>query len=259
MGRPTAVDKPMAVKYQPNISTISEGRHVHPMALRTLKARLNDGGSARAQDLGLSCAIVAGWTGRDPAALEKHIVELEALGVKRPPTTPVFYRISAARLTSDTVMEVTGPNSSGEVEFVLLQWEGRLWIGVGSDHTDREAETYDVTVSKQMCDKPIAAEFWAFDAVAPHWDQLLLRSYVFDGNGNRVLYQQGTVAGMLAPPDLLKKWGSPLADGTLMFGGTLAALGGIRPSRRFEYEIEDPVLGRTLSHGYDIVDLSVQE
>jgi hypothetical protein len=232
---------------------------VHPMALRTLKARLNDGGSARAQDLGLSCAIVAGWTGRDPAALEKHIVELEALGVKRPPTTPVFYRVSAARLTSDTVMEVTGPNSSGEVEFVLLQWEGRLWIGVGSDHTDREAETYDVTVSKQMCDKPIAAEFWAFDAVAPHWDQLLLRSYVFDGNGNRVLYQQGTVAGMLAPPDLLKKWGSPLADGTLMFGGTLAALGGIRPSRRFEYEIEDPVLGRTLSHGYDIVDLSVQE
>jgi hypothetical protein len=229
------------------------------MALRTLKARLNDGGSARAQDLGLSCAIVAGWTGRDPAALEKHIVELEALGVKRPPTTPVFYRVSAARLTSDTVMEVTGPNSSGEVEFVLLQWEGRLWIGVGSDHTDREAETYDVTVSKQMCDKPIAAEFWAFDAVAPHWDQLLLRSYVFDGNGNRVLYQQGTVAGMLAPPDLLKKWGSPLADGTLMFGGTLAALGGIRPSRRFEYEIEDPVLGRTLSHGYDIVDLSVQE
>jgi len=232
---------------------------VHPKALRTLKATFHDGGSARAQEVHLNCAIIAGWTGRDPVALEKHIVELEALGVKRPPTTPVFYRVSAARLTSDTVMEVTGPNSSGEVEFVLLQWEGRLWIGVGSDHTDREAETYDVTVSKQMCDKPIAAEFWAFDAVAPHWDQLLLRSYVFDGNGNRVLYQQGTVAGMLAPPDLLKKWGSPLADGTLMFGGTLAALGGIRPSRRFEYEIEDPVLGRTLSHGYDIVDLSVQE
>ena len=44
-----------------------------------------------------------------------------------------------------------------------------------------------------------------------------------------------------------------------MFGGTLAAHGGIRPSSRFEYEIEDPVLGRTLHHGYDIVDLSAQE
>lgn len=231
---------------------------MHPKALRTLKATLHDGGSARAQDVHLNCAIIAGWTGRDPVALEKHIVELEELGVKRPPTTPVFYRVSAARLTSDTVMEVTGPSSSGEVEFVLLQWQARLWVGLGSDHTDRAAETYDITASKQMCDKPIAAEFWAFDAVAPHWDHLLLRAYIFDGNDHRVVYQQGTVAGMLAPPDLLKKWGKPLAEGTLMFGGTLAALGGIRPSRRFEYELEDPVLGRILSHGYDIVDLSEQ-
>lgn len=231
---------------------------MHPKALRTLKATLHDGGSARAQDVHLNCAIIAGWTGRDPVALEKHIVELEELGVKRPPTTPVFYRVSAARLTSDTVMEVTGPSSSGEVEFVLLQWQARLWVGLGSDHTDRAAETYDITASKQMCDKPIAAEFWAFDAVAPHWDHLLLRAYIFDGNDHRVVYQQGTVAGMLAPPDLLKKWGKPLAEGTLMFGGTLAALGGIRPSRRFEYVLEDPVLGRILSHGYDIVDLSEQ-
>ncbi|WP_213742169.1 DUF2848 domain-containing protein [Bradyrhizobium sp. dw_411] len=225
------------------------------MSHTTLKAIFEDGGSARAQEVDLSCAIIAGWTGRDPAALEKHIVELEALGVKRPPTTPVFYRVAATRLTSNNAMEVTGPTSSGEVEFVMLQWQDRLWIGVGSDHTDREAETYDVTVSKQMCDKPVAAKFWAFDAVAAHWDQLQLRSYIIDGDGSRVLYQAGTVAGMLAPTDLLKKWGRPLAEGTLMFGGTLAALGGIRPSRRFEYEIEDPVLGRTLSHGYDIVEI----
>ena len=224
---------------------------------RSLEATLDEGGSLLAQKIGLRCAIVAGWTGRDRVAVEKHIVELEALGVKRPPTTPIFYRVAAARVTNDTVIEVSGGTSSGEVEFVLLQWSGRLWVGVGSDHTDREVETYNVTVSKQMCDKPIAATFWAFDAVAPHWDSLLLRSFIVDGNGHRVLYQHGTVASMLAPPDLLQKWGHPLADGTLMFGGTLAALGGIRPSRRFEYEIEDPVLGRTISHGYDVVELPV--
>src|SRR6185437_6656338 len=28
--------------------------------------------------------VVAGWTGRDPVAVEKHIRELEELGVKRP-------------------------------------------------------------------------------------------------------------------------------------------------------------------------------
>jgi hypothetical protein len=45
-------------------------------------------------------AIIAGWTGRDPAAVEKHIRELEALGVKRPASTPIFYRFAAARLTT---------------------------------------------------------------------------------------------------------------------------------------------------------------
>jgi hypothetical protein len=36
--------------------------------------------------------IIAGWTGRDRVAQEKHIAELEALGVRRPPSTPVYYR-----------------------------------------------------------------------------------------------------------------------------------------------------------------------
>jgi Protein of unknown function (DUF2848) len=33
--------------------------------------------------------VVAGWTGRDVVALEKHVRELEAIGVKRPKTTPI--------------------------------------------------------------------------------------------------------------------------------------------------------------------------
>jgi hypothetical protein len=36
--------------------------------------------------------VVAGWTGRNVAALEAHIKELEAIGVKRPKTVPIFYR-----------------------------------------------------------------------------------------------------------------------------------------------------------------------
>jgi hypothetical protein len=41
---------------------------------------------------------------------------------------------------------------------VLLASGGKTYVTVGSDHTDRKVETYGVTVSKQMCDKPIAAE-----------------------------------------------------------------------------------------------------
>lgn len=203
-------------------------------------------------------AVIAGWTGRDPVAVEKHIAELEAIGVKRPASTPIFYRVSGARLTTDETIEALGGQSSGEVEFVLLQTDGRLWVGVGSDHTDREVETYGVTVSKQMCDKPIAPAFWPHDELAGHWDKLILRSHIVEG-GQRVVYQEGTVASMMMPSALIIRYASNgrLPEGTLMFCGTLAVKGGIRPSEQFEFELEDPVLGRKIKHGYRIESLPI--
>src|SRR5258708_26757227 len=145
----------------------------------------------------IEACVIAGWTGRDAVALEKHIVELEALGVKRPVSTPIFYRASKQRLLIADQIEAVGNASSGEVEYVMLQYRGKLWIGVGSDHTDREVETYGVTVSKQMCDKPIAPLFWAFEDVADHWDKLILRSFITT-DGNRQLYPESTRNKMLA-------------------------------------------------------------
>jgi hypothetical protein len=225
---------------------------------RSLSLVLQDGKVSSPRRVVVRHAVVAGWTGRDPVAVEKHIAELEAIGVKRPASTPIFYRVGAARLTTDEAIEATGAQSSGEVEFVILQAEGRLWVGVGSDHTDREVETYGVTVSKQMCDKPIAPQFWPHDEVAGHWDRLILRSYIHD-HGQRVLYQEGSVATMMLPAALIGRFAADgrLPDGTLMFGGTLAVKGGIRPSGRFEFELEDPVRGRKIGHGYSIETLPV--
>jgi hypothetical protein len=203
-------------------------------------------------------AVIAGWTGRDPVARDKHIRELEELGVKPPAMTPIFYRIAAARITAATTIQVTGETSSGEVEFVLVKTEGQIFVGVGSDHTDREVETYGVTVSKQMCDKPVAPELWPFAEVENHWDRLILRSWA-SFEGRRELYQEGAVAGMLPVSELLTKGfgAGGMPDGTAMFGGTFAAKGGIRPSSRFEYELEDPVLGRTIRSGYEVETLPV--
>jgi len=217
---------------------------------RILNLTLMSNGGVTRRDVGIDDAVVAGWTGRDAAAVEKHIRELEAIGVKRPASTPIFYRVSAARLTTDAEIEVVGETSGGEVEFVLLQHGGRLWVGTGSDHTDRAVETYGVTVSKQMCDKPLAATFWAFDEVAPHWDKLVLRAHVPE-SGARVLYQEGSVAAMLDPRDLISRYAKDgLADSTLMFCGTLAAKGGVRPTTEFSFELEDPVKGRKIAHAY---------
>lgn len=218
------------------------------------------GKDAEPKEFVVNQAVIAGWTGRDPAAVEKHIAELELLGVKRPATTPIFYRVSAARLTSDDTIEVAGNTSSGEVEFALFAREGDLFVGLGSDHTDREVETYNVTVSKQMCCKPVATAVWPMEEVAGHWDQLILRSWIVE-DGDRVLYQEGQVAGMLPPDVLIAKFSGNgagrLPDGTAMFCGTFAAKGGIRPSSRFEMELEDPVLRRTISHSYGMTELPI--
>jgi len=215
------------------------------------------GGSAAPLQFAPQAAVIAGWTGRDPVARDKHIAELEELGVPRPASTPIYYRVSAARLAIAEAIECSGEESSGEVEFVLIRAGGKTYVGVGSDHTDRKVETYNITVSKQMCDKPVAATLWPLEDIEAHWDSLILRSHAVIG-GERQLYQEGTLAGMLPAAELIERgFGGPLPEGTALFGGTFAARGGIRPASRFEFEIEDPVLGRSIQAGYDIVTLPI--
>jgi hypothetical protein len=194
--------------------------------------------------------VIAGWTGRDEAALRKHIRELEEIGVKPPKTTPIFYRVAANLFCHSEEIQVSGPDTSGEVEFVLIQDED-LRVAVGSDHTDRKAETIGVSLSKQLCAKPVSRQSWRYEEVKPHWAKLALRSWA-DGE----LYQEGPVTAMRSPEDLMGRY--PLKPGYAMFCGTLAAKGGIRPAARFTMELEDPVLRRKLRHEYRITVLPVE-
>ena len=224
-----------------------------------LTFNVDDKGMLTPLTLAIDQAVIAGWTGRDPVARDKHIAELEAIGIARPASTPIYYRCSARRITLEDRIEVSGENSSGEVEFVLIGWQGRTFVGLGSDHTDRKVEAYSVTVSKQMCDKPMAPELWELEDVIGHWDRMILRAHAWI-DGARVLYQEGTLDAMLPVKELIERGFGPkgLPDGCAMFGGTFAAKGGIRPATRFEYELEDPVLKRSLRHAYDVIVLPVR-
>ena len=196
--------------------------------------------------------VIAGWTGRDPAAVQHHIDELAALGVPAPSTVPLFYRVGAQQMTQGAAIEVVGEGSSGEVEPVLVAMADGLWLGVGSDHTDRQAEAYSVALSKQLCPKPLGTTLWRFEELAGHWDTLVLRSYA-TRQGERQLYQEGSVSSLRPPPELVERFaGGGLATGTVMFCGTVPARNGIHPAERFEIELHDPILGRTLSHRYEI-------
>ena len=198
-----------------------------------------------------SNVVIAGWTGRDEVALKKHIMELAEIGVKPPRTTPIFYRVANTLISNATSIQVSGTDTSGEVEFVLLSKPDGLWVTVGSDHTDRKAETIGVSLSKQLCEKPVAKEAWKYDEVKPHWDKLILRSWA-DGK----LYQEGPVTAMRSPEDLMGR--HPLKAGWAMFCGTLAAKGGIRPADVFRMELEDPVRNKKLAHEYRIHVLPVE-
>ncbi len=209
----------------------------------------------------ITSLVIAGWTGRDQAAVEHHIAELAAIGVKRPRTVPCFYRLGANLLTTAREVEVVGEDSSGEVEFVLVSAPEGLYVGVGSDHTDRKVEAYGVTVSKQLCPKPIGRELWSFAEVEGHWDRLVLRSHA-TRKGKRRLYQEGAVSGMLAPGDLLERFtgsGGKLSPGTAMFCGTLAVRGEISGGERFEIELHDAAKNRSLSHEYATRSLAIAD
>ena len=205
------------------------------------------------QDFAPDALVIAGWTGRDPAAVQHHIDELAALGVPAPSTVPLFYRVAAQQLTQGVAIEVVGGGSSGEVEPVLVAMADGLWLGVGSDHTDRQAEAYSVALSKQLCPKPLGTALWRFEELAGHWDMLVLRSYA-TWQGEQQLYQEGPVSSLRPPSELAERFAGSggLRPGTVMFCGTVPARNGIHPAALFEIELHDPILGRTLRHRYEV-------
>jgi hypothetical protein len=202
--------------------------------------------------------IIAGWAGRNAAAIEHHIEELAALGIPRPSTTPLYYRVAAQTVTQSSRLVVLGPDSSGEVEPVLVAMADGLWIGIGSDHTDRKAEASGIALSKQLCGKPVGTQLWSYADIEGHWDELVIRSWATI-DGERILYQDSSISTLRTPRDLIRKQTGTdmLPAGMLMFCGTPGAIGGIRPAARFEMELRDPVLNRSLTHSYDIEVLPV--
>lgn len=212
--------------------------------------------SARRIAFSASALVVAGWTGRDPVTVGEHFDELAVLGVSRPASVPVFYRLAASLLTQEDEIEVLGSASSGEAEAVIVACDGELWLGVGSDHTDRSLEAIRIAASKQVCAKPLGREVLLLAEFIDHWDKLILRSYL-GASGQRELYQDGRLGANLSAITLIERYtgGRSLAEGSVMFCGTLPIRGPFRRSTQFSAELVDPVLGRNLQLGYAVREL----
>lgn len=183
--------------------------------------------------------VVAGYTGRDEAAVKEHIDELAAIGVPPPESVPAFYSLDSALLTQDPNITLAGGNTSGEVEPVLVRSGGRLYLAVGSDHTDRDVERDSVAVSKAICSKPVGRRLLEL-AAGFDWDTVSARSWV-DGR----LYQDGMLRILRVPTDVLDLYDDtfPGARDTVMFGGTVPVIGGnFVPGRMWEFSLGLPGL-----------------
>jgi hypothetical protein len=197
--------------------------------------------------------IIAGYTGRNEAVVAAHIAELAAIGIPPPASVPAFFVLDPSLVTSDPVVTIGGSNTSGEVEPVLIRHKGRHYLGVGSDHTDRDVERSDIAASKAACPKPVGHQVVALpdDLDMVDWDAIDVESDV-DGEP----YQRGSLAAMRAPTDLLARMTATLGeveDDLVLFCGTVPLLGGaFRAGRHWRIQLTlNP--NTALIHTYEVL------
>ena len=198
--------------------------------------------------------VIAGYTGRDEAAVRHHIDELAAIGIAPPPRVPMRYDLAPKLLSTAQTVPLDGESTSGEVEPVLLRHADRWYLGVGSDHTDRELERHDIAASKAACPKPIGPVVAALPdglvdgAFDQAWDAITVESTV-DGE----VYQSGALAALRTPGELLDNLADALNDAgdndLVIFGGTVPLLHGtFRFGRVWTLTLR--LFGHTLTHSY---------
>jgi hypothetical protein len=203
---------------------------------------------------GVRCVLNAGWAGRDLDAVAAHVEEMRALGVPAPQTVPIVFPVAQAMLTQGDRIDVYSPQSSGEVEYVLIATQQRVALTVGSDHTDRQVEATSIELSKRICPNIMARAAWDYGEVAGRIDDLILRAWVRE-QGTWHPYQEAPVRELLAPEYWLGrlKGRLPEAGVVVMFSGTVPTLGGaLKYGDGFRISLEDPHLRRSIVHEYDV-------
>ena len=222
----------------------------------TFDATVVDQAGASRRSFGVKRMYNLGSATRDAALAAQHQEEVAREGVQIAYHVPAprIYPIDTFALTTEDAIGVQGPRSSGEVEIVLVQAE-RLYVGVGSDHTERDLERASIVWAKQASPNILAPTLWDFEEIAGHWDQCVMRSSV-DGR----LYQDVGVSAFLSPPDILRILRERVpqlpARDFVVFCSTIVAL-----NKEFgfgdlwQFEMQDPVLKRSISHSYRVEQL----
>ena len=209
--------------------------------------------------------VNAGYVGRDLDAVQAHVDELKKLGVPAPSRVPMIFPVLCDILTTNSHIDVIGDTTSGEAEFVLICDRDEIFVGVGSDHTDRDLETYSLVKSKQICGNVLSDQVWPYADVESVWDNLILRSWVKQTPSSElVLYQEATLATIISPWELMHLVKSQLTDanmsGMAIFSGTVPLLAHETIfGSHFRSELFNPHSRKKLTCSYEIHRLDFLE
>lgn len=193
---------------------------------------------------------VVGYSGSNREKTMAHIRELEEqLNVAPPKQIPTIFEVSKELLTQDQHLYFLGEKTSGECEYVILIKDNHLYIGLGSDHTDRELEALSVPKAKQVCLKPIAREIWDYEDIKDHFSELKLTS-----QQNNRTYQRGTLADIMSVENILKELNERIGEvnNCIIFSGTVPLVDSYVYSDGFVMELVDERLNRKLTCQYEV-------
>jgi hypothetical protein len=168
--------------------------------------------------------VVAGFTGRDPVLVSRHIAELARAGIRPPPSVPAFYELPVSLLTTESRVMVNSSTTSGEVEAALLCDRSGWLVTVCSDHTDRELERTDILAGKMACPKVLGLDAIRYEVALASWDAIELRSWA-DGRA----YQAGRGVDLLPIQSILgstRQAVGQAGDGLVVLLGTIPLLHG---------------------------------
>ncbi len=204
--------------------------------------------------------VNAGYVGKNQEEVRRHIEELAAKGIPGPKSIPVLFPVICSALKIDTEIEVYESKTSGEVEYVLcVVTENEVYVGLGSDHTDRHLEETDIPRSKQICPNLMSRAVWPLEEVERHWDDLLMSANVIK-DGKDICYQEGRLGLLLNPAELMSfvknKIGGPL-ENMIVFSGTMGMLTGeFVFGESFSAKLVDEKNNRLLEISYDVKPLN---
>jgi hypothetical protein len=213
-------------------------------------------GTSKSRSFNVARMYNFGSATRDPNTATAHQQEVAKSGIYIALDVPAprIYPIAPHALTSEDTLGVQCDQTSGEVEIVMVVSD-QLYVGVGSDHTDRAIETQSILASKQACANHLAPTLWPYNEIRDHWDDCVMRSWV-DGR----LYQDVSVSAFLEPEAmiaLLRERVSNVPEKDIVvYSGTIVSVDKkLGFGHQWRYQMEDPISKRTIDAQYNVTNL----